>query len=196
MESTVLRDAVWRLFIAIDLSDGARAACARVQAAIRRTGAHVSCPEPAHLHLTLCFLGDTFAARVADVCDVMEMSVASTPPFTLHVGGIGEYGRPGHPRVIWAGIQPSFELSALQERLRLGLIARNFFCDPRPFSPHITLARVRSGRRIAELCAWRAGARDLEVGRIEISQIVLYRSQTDRPRPTYTNLHAARLQPP
>ncbi|MFC5992248.1 RNA 2',3'-cyclic phosphodiesterase [Limoniibacter endophyticus] len=92
-------------------------------------------------HLTLRFIGDVechVADEFAEALDRIER-----PAFSLALSGVGAFGGK-KPHSIWAGVSPSPQLHLLQADidrvcLRLG-IAR----DPRKFSPHVTLARLRN----------------------------------------------------
>ena len=56
------------------------------------------------LHVTLFFLGDTPANLVDKIKHAVESSVQNTVPFELSLRGMGTFGDPNNPRVIWVGI--------------------------------------------------------------------------------------------
>lgn len=68
-------------------------------------------------------------------------------PLELAVGEVGSFGRP--PRVIWLGLGgPGREaLEALAAALDAAAADLGFPPEARPFTPHLTLARVRRGER-------------------------------------------------
>ncbi len=92
-------------------------------------------------HITLRFVGDV-DGRVADeIANVLDR--VRRPSFELRLNGVGAFGSK-KPHSIYAGVDPSPDLNALQgeiERLcqRTGLPA-----EPRKFIPHVTLARLRN----------------------------------------------------
>ncbi|WP_432286006.1 RNA 2',3'-cyclic phosphodiesterase [Aminobacter sp. BA135] len=92
-------------------------------------------------HLTLRFFGD-IEGHVAD--EIVEaLDRVDRPSFELTLSGVGAFGQK-KPHAVWAGVTPSPEMNALQaeiERIskRLGLPS-----DPRKFTPHVTLARLRN----------------------------------------------------
>ncbi|GAA2828164.1 2'-5' RNA ligase [Aminobacter aminovorans] len=92
-------------------------------------------------HLTLRFFGD-IEGHVAD--EIVEaLDRVDRPSFQLTLSGVGAFGQK-KPHAVWAGVTPSPEMNALQaeiERIskRLGLPS-----DPRKFTPHVTLARLRN----------------------------------------------------
>jgi 2'-5' RNA ligase len=91
-------------------------------------------------HITLRFIGDIDDATGRDVLAMLER--IRRPPFTVTIEGLASFGR-DRPRAIIAKAkpaQPLIDLQAEQERLmrRLGIAP-----EPRKFTPHVTLARLR-----------------------------------------------------
>jgi RNA 2',3'-cyclic 3'-phosphodiesterase len=94
-------------------------------------------------HITLRFIGDV-DGRTADEI-VNRLDRIDREEFQISLSGIGAFGSK-KPHSVWAGVSASPELNALQgeiERIcqRIGLPP-----DPRKFTPHVTLARLRSAR--------------------------------------------------
>ncbi|PKA40745.1 RNA 2',3'-cyclic phosphodiesterase [Rhizobium sullae] len=94
-------------------------------------------------HITLRFIGDV-DGRTADEI-VERLDRIDRPEFQIRLDGIGSFGSK-KPHSVWAGVSPSPEMYALQaeiERIcqRIGLPS-----DPRKFTPHVTLARLKSSR--------------------------------------------------
>lgn len=89
------------------------------------------------LHLTLAFLGDVAAERLAAAA-LAAVRVRS-PAFALHLDRVG-YWR--HNKVVWAGcdaMPPA--LADLAASLAASLRQQGFALDERPFAPHVTLLR-------------------------------------------------------
>ncbi len=107
-----------------------------------------------NIHLTLAFLG---ARRDPEqVCFEQAALSVRGPPFTLVVDRIGYFAR---ARVLWAGPSRSPpELPDLVQGLNRALEPCGYVPDPRPFQPHVTLAR-KTGPPPAALtppvCGWR-----------------------------------------
>ncbi len=132
-----------RTFIAVNLSEAARATLRRM---LRRVGSAlpgVRLINPDDLHLTLAFLGEVDDATLANVVTLAQEVAHHTSPFTLSLGGIGIFGPPYAPRVVWAGVGGDLRrLAALQLRLTESLEEIGFPRESRPYSPHLTLARI------------------------------------------------------
>lgn len=94
-------------------------------------------------HLTLRFIGDVEGHVADEVANALDR--VHRPSFSLTLSGVGAFGQK-KPHAVWAGVAPSPDLNALQaeiERIcqRLGVPT-----DPRKFTPHVTLARLRNSR--------------------------------------------------
>ena len=119
-----------RLFVAVEPSPAFRSALAEVQARLRDAGAAARMLEPSNLHLTLAFIGlwpETVTALPA-----------VTKPFSLTLSGLGIFPE---AKVLWAGVRPSADLDRLAAEVRESLARAGIPFDPKPFVPHITLAR-------------------------------------------------------
>jgi len=93
-------------------------------------------------HLTLRFIGDVQGYVADEIANALDR--VRRPSFSLSLSGVGAFGSK-KPHAVWAGVSASPDLYALQgeiERIcqRVGLPA-----DPRKFSPHVTLARLKNG---------------------------------------------------
>ena len=102
--------------------------------------------DPHDYHITLRFIGDIDLPTACEVASSLADIRRAPIPVTLE--GLDAFGG-GKPRAIVAKVQPSpplVELQSEQERLlrRLGLPP-----EPRKFTPHVTLARLRGAAGIA-----------------------------------------------
>ncbi len=103
------------------------------------------------LHLTLRFLGDVDGGARTDLDAALR--TVSADPFEITLRGCGHFPPRGDPRVLWVGIAPCPALLALQTRIEAAVRGAGFDPEPRKFSPHVTLARLRNApaRKVA---AW------------------------------------------
>jgi len=129
-----------RLFFALEPAEDALQALAVAAAAVARETGGRPMP-PGKIHLTLAFLGDVPQPRIADAEAAAD--AARVAPFTLVLDRLGTFRRAG---IAWAGAsQPDPALLRLQGTLAAQLGARGFALEPRPFAPHVTLARKVEG---------------------------------------------------
>ena len=103
--------------------------------------------RPEGIHLTLKFLGNIRLEMVDRVLDSLAASAAMSEPFQLGLSGrLGVFPNSWRPRVLWAGIDGDLAaLSALQEAVEEAMENLGFSPEERPYSPHLTLGRVRRG---------------------------------------------------
>lgn len=166
-----------RAFVALPLSAEVRSRAAKVQEELRRADADVRWTPEAQMHLTLKFLGEIDGAQEARIAAVLAEHVPRRPPMSLEFAGLGSFPPQGPPRVVWAGVRgdvgPLAELAELVERAAEEAGVPR---ESRPFSPHLTLGRVRSGRNLRRLEAALARPGVAELGRQEAGEVALFAS--------------------
>jgi RNA 2',3'-cyclic 3'-phosphodiesterase len=96
--------------------------------------------DPGNLHLTLRFIGEIGEDVAADIDEALSRLRARR--FTLQIAGTGVFGGE-KPRNLWAGVERSPELVGLRDKVEQALIRIGLAPEPRKFSPHVTLARLR-----------------------------------------------------
>lgn len=165
-----------RLFVALHPDAGTRAwiedSQKRLRKELRRWGRRLRWVDPASIHLTLVFLGETVDA--APVVEALEG--CHCEPMDLMVGGLGVFPHPHRPSVLWTGVsEPTGALAGLQAAVAGALTP---FVEPerRPFEPHLTLARIQRGgfqlgEAILALAAeWDAAPQPWQVERFSLMQ--------------------------
>ena len=136
-----------RSFVAIELPDELKRKLTHLQAQLK-TGkeAPVKWVAPNGIHLTLKFLGNTAADKIKEITGAIEVSAEGIPPFHLEVKELGAFPNLRRVQVVWVGITGEVaQLSELQQRIEANLALLGFAPESRPFTPHLTLARVRQG---------------------------------------------------
>jgi 2'-5' RNA ligase len=170
-----------RLFVGVELEAAARAAAAEAGRALRARlddrAVEARWIDEPNLHITLWFLGEVGDDRVSAVQRALEPP-APVRPFTLELHGVGAFPPSGAPRVFWLGVgQGRSGLTALYDVVRARLEPLGFEAGTRPYAPHLTLARVREGRRRSGGRQWRA-ALDAPTPAIRsrVDHVTLFRS--------------------
>lgn len=182
-----------RTFVALELNRDVRSALDAATMPLRRTGAHVSWVPAESLHLSLVFLGDIFPATVDLVRSALDEAAAASERFAFEVADLGTFGSGRSPRVIWAGVHGGRHLESLYQRLTGLLRALDLQIDSRPFRPHVTLGRVRSGRGRDALLTALGSAGSPVFGRVEATRIALMQSTLTPGRAIHSLIHAADL---
>jgi RNA 2',3'-cyclic 3'-phosphodiesterase len=142
-----------RLFVALELDEDAQALLAEYQRRLAGLDRAVRWVRPEQIHLTLKFLGDVPDGQVMQVCRALD-GLAAHEAFEFQIDGIGTFGPPRSPRVVWVGVRmPNSSLAEVQEACEKGLAELGFPSEGRAFKPHLTLGRVkdpRAGREVSE----------------------------------------------
>jgi len=136
-----------RLFVAILLPESVREAIARVVEPFREGLDHVRWVRTEQLHLTLRFIGDVDRPRVPDLGAALAGALRPLPGLTLGITGGGAFPSPLRPSVLWAGVTPDERLSAIHAATEAAVVEVGIEADTRDFHPHITVGRIRRGRR-------------------------------------------------
>jgi 2'-5' RNA ligase len=136
-----------RLFIGIPLPGEYAQLIGRIQAAWKkRLTSKVSWVRPELAHVTLKFLGEVDEEKISAI--VQAMREAARGSFEMQGGAGGFFPPKGAPRVIWVGLrQGREECAAYFEKLDGGLAQAGFLAESKPFSPHLTVARVKAAMR-------------------------------------------------
>lgn len=94
-------------------------------------------------HITLRFIGDVEGHVADEVANTLDR--VRRPEFMLNLSGVHAFGSK-KPHSIYAGVSPSPELNALQAEIERICQRLHIPADPRKFTPHVTLARLRNAR--------------------------------------------------
>jgi 2'-5' RNA ligase len=177
-----------RSFIAFDLeSQEVLAKLGYMQKLLLETGADLKLVTPQNIHVTIRFLGDVSPPMV-DKLHVAMQTVKFTP-FTIQVKGLGVFPSLSYPRVVWAAMTEGAEqLKSIFSQLEPQIRALGFAADQYGFSPHLTIARVRSGKNKQNLAELVTKKKDYEFGTIQATCLRLKRSQLAPKGATYTTL--------
>jgi 2'-5' RNA ligase len=153
-----------RLFFAVPVTGEVRAAAAARMAELSAFGADAKWAEPRSLHLTLRFLGPTPAESLPALERLLDDATRGRSPFSLELDRLGRFGA----RVVWVGV------GAGAEPLRS--LAAALGAEAEGFSPHLTLARLRSSRGANALLAAVDAAAPLQ-WTCPVDRVILYASR-------------------
>ena len=134
-----------RTFIALELDESLQSYLSRIIQRVTQELPSLRWVDPAGIHLTLAFLGELSDEQLVEAMQAAELAARKVPPFGYRLSHPGVFGSPRQPRVIWIGIdEPTSRLLQLHQALNRELEQRGFEVDKRPFSPHLTLSRIKA----------------------------------------------------
>jgi len=181
----------FRAFIAIDVEEpSVLDRIGELQAILAGTRASLKLVERENIHITLWFLGNITpytAERIGDCLRALK-----TGPFVVELTGVGAFPSSGRPRVIWVGVgRGSEELKAIYEELKPCLRRLGFRPDPKGFTPHVTVARVKS--KTPELVRAIMENSTMSFGSFRAEEVRLKKSVLTPSGPIYSTVLSVRL---
>jgi 2'-5' RNA ligase len=183
-----------RIFIAVPLDPALHEAVRRLQRLLEQDGIRLRWVAPANLHLTLRFLGQISARELERVREATRRACREVPAFRITLAGVGAFPDLWRPQVVWVGVTDGVgTLADLARRLEDALLRERFAPDPRGFSPHLTLARVRDPGLQARLGRLLPGLREERVGEQGVTAVVVMESLLGPEGAIYTPVEEVRL---
>lgn len=188
-----------RSFIAIELPDRLKLEIGQLEAQLKSSQQPwVKWVNPDSIHLTLKFLGDIATDSTGEITGAIAEATRTVSPFHLEVKGLGVFPNLKRVQVAWAGLSGDIDtLGRLQQGIESNLARLGFAPESRPFTSHLTLARIRNQaspderQRFGQLIAATRFEADTV---IEVAAISLMRSQLTGGGAIYHRLSSIPLQ--
>ncbi len=187
-----------RTFIAVDIPPGIQQAIQQHVDYLRKAiGDPVRWVPVQNIHLTLKFLGDVSPSNVDVLTQMLRAEADSCPSFDISVGGLGSFPNSKRPRVLFIGTHAPAGLEALQHGIESAAARLGYEPDLRPFSPHLTIGRVRDTASAADLQRIRKTLEEIKIdslGTARVDSVHLYKSDLKPGGSVYTKLFSAPLK--
>jgi 2'-5' RNA ligase len=175
-----------RLFIGLDLPADVIHAIDELQSLLRPR-AHIAWSPAANLHVTTKFVGEWPETRLQEMKRGLG-KVTVPAPFEIRVTGLGFFPNVRSPRVFWAGIEAPPQLAQLARDTDLATASLGVTKEDRAYSPHLTLARIRTPVPLESLHGAIAGLPSTEFGAFRADRFFLYLSRPGPGGSVYTKL--------
>ncbi len=187
-----------RSFIAIELPGEVKAALSRLEDELKsRRQPSVKWVDPGSLHLTLKFLGNISAGLVTEITGAIEAAARGIPPFRLEIKGLGAFPNLKGVRVVWVGVSGEIDrLNQFQQRIESTVSPLGFPTEPRPFSAHLTIARLREPASFGDRQAFGellTATSFEQTYSFNVGSVNLMKSQLTRQGPIYSRLSSVNL---
>ncbi len=175
-----------RLFVAIDLPGEVLAALDRMVARLRPL-ARISWGRLENLHLTTKFIGEWPEPRLEEVHAALR-GLTRRAPIPIQVRGLGFFPNRRAPRVFWAGVEAPGALAELAGATERALAKLGVAEERRPYSPHLTLARIKEPVPLGGLHEAIDQLASTEFGAFTADRFCLYQSVLRPAGAVYTRL--------
>jgi 2'-5' RNA ligase len=190
---------VIRAFIAITLSEEVYQGLEQVIAGLKEklSGVPLRWVPARNIHLTIKFLGNVSMTNLEMLKKAIHTEAGQHAAFEMSVGRFGAFPSLQRPRVLWVGVEASKSLQLTQLGIENVTSRLGYPREDRPFSPHLTLARVSRNASPQDIKAISQAISNYEVGFLgafRVEEIHLYRSDLMRGGAVYTRLFSVRLQ--
>lgn len=180
-----------RCFIAVDIGNQVIDQILAVQKVLEDTGADVKLVEVRNIHITLKFLGEILISLVNKIGD--ELKTVQFKSFEVSLHRVGVFPDLRRINVVWVGIGKGLlELGNLYSQVESRLKRLGISPDKRGFSPHLTVARVKSNRNKRQVVETVTALQNQEFRVFSVDSIKLKRSQLSPQGPTYTTITEVR----
>ncbi len=177
-----------RSFIAFDIDDeNVIRNLSKIQSMLLETGADLKLVKPENIHITIRFLGEVPSSMIEKIYG--EMNKVDFSPFDVEIEGLGAFPNLRRINVIWAGVKKGADkLRNIYYQLEPNIQRLGLRPDNKGFSPHITIARVRTGRKRDEIVRIIKEFENYEFGVIKAKCLRLKRSVLTPRGPVYSTL--------
>ncbi len=146
-----MADQIVRAFLAIELSERLKSEAQSFLESIQNELTGFRLIPPQNWHLTLHFFGSVELHQLEKVTPQLFDTLSNVKPFSISLAGFGAFPNARKPRIIWIGTGGEIQsLSELKNKLDHTLQKARFEIESRPYHPHITIARIKTGHPVPQ----------------------------------------------
>jgi 2'-5' RNA ligase len=165
-----------RCFLALKIP--ADTAVRRILKELSAMGRALKTVEAENLHVTLKFFAAAEPNLIPEITAIAAKAASRQIRSQLTLTGLGVFPHAQRPSVVWAGLEGAGAQTvvAIAKEIEAPLQKLGFVPEDRPFTPHLTLARVkaRPPEELQELLARHAKT---VFGSVTVEEIELIRSE-------------------
>jgi len=182
-----------RLFTAVDIPREVIHALDGLIARLKPS-ARIKWIPATNLHITTKFIGEWPDGRLAELTEALR-PLAARQTIPIEVRGLGFFPNARAPRVFWAGVEAPASLAELARETDRAVNRLGVPLEARPFSPHLTLARIKEPVPLGRLHEAIAALASTEFGAFTADRFYLYQSTLNPSGSVYTRLAEFPFQP-
>jgi RNA 2',3'-cyclic 3'-phosphodiesterase len=140
-----------------------------------------------NFHITTKFIGAWPQDRLHDMKTALA-TLMGVGTFRIGIGGLGFFPNARHPRIFWTGVEGGAPLASLASQTDQACAKLGVEQETKPYSPHLTLARIDSPAALSALHEALGKLPSAEFGEFEATAFHLYLSEAGRGGSVYTSL--------
>lgn len=183
-----------RTFIAIPISDDVKKSLNSVQRELSEHRKDIKAVNSDNMHITMKFLGDIEKDLIPELSGVIDEVASEFKPFEFVVSKLGAFPSSKKARVLWAGIgNGGNTMIDMEKTLSDKLVDLGFDKEKRPFTPHITIGRLKRIRRDDNLRKYLESNRGVDLGEDTCDRVELMKSTLTPEGAIYDELHTVYL---
>ena len=183
-----------RTFFGIPLDAETHSALGREIDRLKRQAPKVRWVDPEKLHITIKFIGNVVPNELPELFAAADTAAQAIAPFLLDLEGHGCFPHARRPRVIWAGCGTGSDACvALARQVEEACAALGYKREPRPYTPHITIGRVKTPRQADGLRPLLSADEKPVYGTVNVHALVVFMSELKKNGAVYTPMHRAPL---
>jgi len=182
-----------RVFLAVEIDDKLLNKISDVQKQFMECEAPVKYVETENLHCTLKFFGEVSENKLNRIIKAIENKIKNHKPFKINIKKTGVFPNEKYIRVLWLGMEDVEPFSNLQKDLDEDFVKMGFKKE-KSYVPHLTIGRVKGAKNKAALLSKLEEIGNIEIGEMDISKIVLKKSELTPKGPIYTTLKEFKLK--
>lgn len=146
-----------------------------------------------NLHITTKFIGEWPPERLPEMESALQ-ELQPRQPFSIELRDLGWFPNERSPRVLWAGIHAPPDLTELAHATEQCLARIGVPVEDRPFTPHLTLARVKNPVPLNQLRAKVHELQPAAMGSFDVKEFCLFRSDPGSQSSIYRKLCGFQFQ--
>jgi RNA 2',3'-cyclic 3'-phosphodiesterase len=185
---------LFRGFISVDISDIGE--LVKLDRELGKVGGGMRPVSMDIIHVTLKFLGETDEGAIPKLIEAMDKAVKGVPPFEIELKGMGAFPSTNNIKVVWVGMQGADPLAHIAKTLEDECARLGFEKEERPFSPHLTVGRMKDPTGTEQVRGIIERFREHDFGKRPVRSIRLKKSVLGAKGPTYTTVAEVVLQAP
>lgn len=190
--TSFMQNPVIRAFFAVEIGEKCQSKIDEIQSDLKKEiGQNYKWVRKDQLHLTMKFISKLSRKDISEIINDLEVEFKDIESFDFEISGFGAFLNLEKPRVLWLGINHPGELAKINESLQEVCEKYGYEKENRPFSPHLTIARIKKQTPFSEYKKITEFLWSCNVGsicRINVNKISLIQSTLTPEGPIYREI--------